>query len=182
MNKTTTKRMFKAIEDDDVDALYQILDTHPEALETVGEHNRLVRDKTPLMFAMQCWNTRLATDLLDRGADATATMTGGPETPALSLCMHFAYCDKANHDEWIPLASRLIDGGADPNEGLWPALDGCCQTLERTDMIRLCLDRGADPDSELANSGSTIREMVKINQQLFSPEVLSLFDISANNA
>ncbi len=70
MNKATTKRMFNAIQEKDLATLYAILRDNPDAMETVGEHNRNVRDKTPLMFAMQCWNISLANALLDRGAKA----------------------------------------------------------------------------------------------------------------
>lgn len=78
MKKTAIKRMFKAIQDGDTETLDAILDSDPDALETVGEHNRNVRDKTPLMFAMQCNNQQLAHALIDRGANVDARMAGGP--------------------------------------------------------------------------------------------------------
>ena len=37
------------------------------AIETLETHNRLVRDKTPLQYALQCFNLELAGHLLDRG-------------------------------------------------------------------------------------------------------------------
>lgn len=106
MNKSTTKRMFEAIQAGDAQSLYQILDAETEALETVGEHNRNVRDKTPLMFAMQCRNLRLAHALLDRGANAAAEMPGGPGDSVLSnmriatpLATMSGYASR--HDSWI---------------------------------------------------------------------------------
>ena len=75
-------------------AVAAILDDDPDAMESIGEHNRNVRDKTPLMFAMQCFNLQLAHVLLDRGANANAEMPGGPGYSVLSLCMQFAYCDR----------------------------------------------------------------------------------------
>ena len=48
--------MFSAIQDKDLTSLYAILDENPDALETLGDHNAYVRDKTPLMFAIQCAN------------------------------------------------------------------------------------------------------------------------------
>lgn len=178
MNKNTTKRMFEAIQAGDTRTLNQILDAETEALETVGEHNRNVRDKTPLMFAMQCRKLRIAHELIDRGANAAAEMAGGPRSSALSLCIQFAYDDAENHDEWISLATRLIDKGADPNTGLWPALHGFGGIVARVDLIRLALKRGADPDRQLGDSGNTIRELVVVNRHLYSAEVLSLFGIS----
>jgi hypothetical protein len=178
MKKTTIKAVFNAIQEGDTRMLRQILAAEPEALEAVGEHNRNVRDKTPLMFAMQCRKLRIAHELLDRGANASAEMAGGPRSSALSLCMQFAYCDATDHDEWIRLARRLIDKGADPNTGLWPALHGFGGIVARADLIRLALDRGADPDRQLGDSGSTVRELVEINRRLFSAEVLGLFGIA----
>ncbi len=178
MNKTTTKRMFKAIQDRDVAILEGLLDEHADAIETFGEHNRNVRDKTPLMFAMQCSDLELAHSLLDRGADATAKMAGGPRHSVLALCASFAYCDADNHDGWIKLATRLLAAGADPTSGLWPALHGFGGSVDRADLIRLLLDRGADPDRQLGDSGSTIREMVEINSQLYTGEVLAFFGLT----
>lgn len=171
--------MFKAIQDGDIALLDSILDAYPEALETFGEHNSLVRDKTPLMFSMQCSNFELANHLLDRGANAAATMAGGPKSPAISLCMQFAYCDKRGHDRWIELAIRLLDNGADPNTGLWPALHSYGGIVDRDDLIRLCLERGANPDIKLGNSGNTVRELVEINKRLYSDGILKIFEVSS---
>ncbi len=178
MNKTTTKRMFKAIEDHDAAILSAILDEHSDAIERFGEHNRNVRDKTPLMFAMQCSDFDLAHSLLDRGANAAAEMADGPRLSALALCAKFGYCDAENHDDWITLAKRLLDQGADPTSGLWPALHGFGGSVNRADLIRLMLERGADSGQKLGDTGSTIRELVEINRQLYSDEVLDLFGIT----
>jgi len=178
MRKTTTKQLFKSIDAKDQTTLISILDAHSEALEAFGEHNRLVRDKTPLMYALQCWNISLANMLLDRGANADASMAGGPRSSVLSLCMQFAYCDSDQHDDWIELATRLIDNGAEPNSGLWPALHGFGGIVERVDLIRLCLERGADPDRQVGNSGNTVRELVNINQKLYTQEILDLFGVA----
>ena len=178
MRKTTTKQLFQSIDARDQTTLISILDTHSEALETFGEHNRLVRDKTPLMYALQCRNFPFANILLDRGANADASMAGGPQSSVLSLCMQFAYCDSEKHDDWIALATRLIDSGADPDSGLWPALHGFGGIVERADLIRLCLQRGADPDRQVGDSGNTVRELVNINRKLYTQEVLDLFGIA----
>lgn len=177
MKKDEVKRMFKAIQDGDSKTLKWFLDTDGAALESLGEHNKLVRDKTPLMFAMQCRKLQLAQLLLDRGANAAAEMGGGPKTSALSLCIQFAYCDAQRHDEWICLATRLIDAGADPNTGIWVALSGYGPLVPRTELIRLVLERGADPDQKVGNSGNTVRELVQVNRDKFPPEVLDLFRI-----
>jgi hypothetical protein len=167
--------MFKSIQDEDQTSLYVILDQFPDALETVGEHNATVRDKTPLMFAMQCRNISLAHALLDRGANASAVMPGGPCSSALELCVEFAYCDELRHDDWIRLATRLLDEGADPTSALWLALHSFGGLVKRADLIRLLLDRGANPDQMVGNSGNTARELVEINRHRYTDEVLRLF-------
>jgi ankyrin repeat protein len=178
MNKTTKKRMFSAIQDRDLPTLYAILDNNPDAMETVGEHNSNVRDKTPLMFAMQCANLSLANALLDRGAKPSAVMAGGPCISVLALCVKFAYCDPRQHDDWIRLATRLLDKGADPTSALWPALHGFGRIVNRADLISLLLDRGANPDQLVGNTGDTARELVEVNRHLYSDEVLKLFHLN----
>ena len=170
--------MFRAIQDNDLTSLYAILDENPDALETLGDHNAYVRDKTPLMFAIQCANFSLAHALLDRGAKATAMMPGGPRSSVLALCVEFAYCDKPRHDDWIRLAARLLDEGADPTSALWPALHGFGGLVNRADLIRLLLDRGANPDQTLGNCGNTVRELVEINRHLYTDEVFRLFHLN----
>lgn len=178
MNKTTKKRLFSAIQNGDLASLHAILDVNADAMETVGEHNRLVRDKTPLMFALQCANFGLANALLDRGAKASAVMAGGPRSSVLGLCVYFAYCDKSQHDDWMRLATRLLDEGADPTSALWPALHSFGGLVKRADLIRLLLDRGADPDRKVGNSDNTVRELVEINRRLYTDEVLELLHLT----
>ena len=71
----------------------------------------------------------------------------------------------------------LDDAPDDPNTGLWPALHGFGGIVNRADLIRLALDRGADPDRQVGNSSNTVRELVEFNAHLYSPEVLALFSI-----
>ena len=175
MKKTDIKRMFQAIENDKLDELQTILDANPGALEALGEHNRLVRDKTPLMFAMQCRNFRIANHLLDIGANAAAKMPDGPRSTALSLCTKFAFSDSARHDDWVALVGRLIDQGANPTSSLWPALHSFGRIVDRTDIIQLLLDRGANPDETVGSSGSTARQLVAVNRKLYPPGLLALF-------
>ena len=178
MNKAAKKRMFSAIQDKDLTSLFAIIDENPDALEAVGDHNAYVRDKTPLMFAIQCANIILAHALLDRRAEASAIMPGGPGSSVLELCVEFAYRDEPRHDDWIRLAARLLDEGADPNSALWPALYGFGGIVDRADLIRLLLDRGANPDQLLGNCGDTVRELVEINRHLYTDEVLRLFHLN----
>ncbi len=172
--------MFKAIEDDDWETLDSILDKDDEAIETHGFHNRLVRDKTPLMYALQCFNLELAGHLLDRGANPSAVMPGGPRHSVIQMCIARAFCNESTHDDWIAFTVRLLDKGIDPNEGLWPSLHGYGELVPRDDLIRIMLERGADPDRKVGNCGSTVRELVQINSRLYPPNVLEMFDIDTN--
>jgi hypothetical protein len=132
------------------------------------------------MFAMQCRNLRLAHALLDRGASAKALMPAGPCFSVLALCIQFAYYDESQHDEWIQLATRLLDQGADPTPGLWPALHAFGAIVKRADLNRLLLDRGANADEQVGNSGNTVRELVEVNKRLYTNEVLCLFHVAAD--
>lgn len=179
MKKIDIKRLFKAIEDDDRATLTELLDSNPDALEILGEHNRFVRDKTPLMYAIQCFNIELADFLLDRGADACAVMPAGPCDTVLQMCVERAYCNAETHDEWIDLTVRLLDAGADASGALWRALHSFGGIVDRPDVIRLLLERGADPDQMVGNSGNTARELVQVNAHNYTPTVLDLFDVSS---
>jgi hypothetical protein len=180
MHKVANKRLFEAIENDDRDTLFRILDSDGDALEALGEHSPHVLDKTPLMWALQCANFPLVHALLDRGANAAAVMPGGPRHSVLRMCVYFAYCDDYRHDEWIRVATRLLDGGADPTYALWPALGSFGSLVKRTDLIRLLLARGANPDQMVGNSGNTARELVECNRRLFTDEVLLLFNLETH--
>jgi hypothetical protein len=178
MDKATKKRLFTAIQDGDLAAVFAVLQDNPEALETVGEHNAYVRDKTPLMFALQCANLGLANALLDRGASACAVMPAGPGDSVLQMCVYYAYCrSELEHDEWIGLATRLLDLGAEPTSALPRAVLAFGGRVKRADLIQLLLSRGANPDVQSGNSGSTVRELVEVNKRLYSNEVLDLFHV-----
>lgn len=182
MKKSTIKNMFKAIEQEDTATLNAILDTEPDALETVGFHNNFVRDKTPLMYAMQCRKLGLANALVDRGADVKAIMPGGPKSSVLNLCMIFAYPDRIDHDKWIDLAKRLLDGGADPNSAFWTSLRCFGRVVRRSDLIKILIEHGADPDRDVGDTGNTVRELVEVNRRRFPAEVLMLFGLEGNDA
>ena len=177
MNKATTKKLFQAIEAKDRQAIDEILDKHADALEVVGFHNRNVRDKTPLMYAMQCCNVELANYLLDRGADANAVMPAGPKSSVLALCMIFAHSPIAPFDDWIQLTNRLLDLGADPTSAIWPATTHYKGILNRIDLVELLYRRGANIDQPFLESGESVRELVRINKSRHLPELLALFEI-----
>lgn len=178
MDKATRERLFNAIQAGDVATVFAVLQDNPDAVETVGEHNNYVRDKTPLMFALQCANLRLANALLDHGANASAVMPAGPRESVLQMCVWYAYCrDEEEHGEWLGLATRLLDLGAEPTSALWPAVNGFGRRVKRTDLIRLLLSRGANPDVQVGNSGNTVRELIEVNKRLYSNEILDLFHI-----
>lgn len=185
MNKATAKKLFTAIERGNSKLLAEILDEHAGAVEALGDHNAYVRDKTPLMFAIQCRNLRFANALLDRGANASAVMPAGPRNSVLQLCVDAAYYgDKPEHNGWVKLATRLLDLGAEPTSALYRALYGFNHGfVKRADLIRLLLSRGADPDAQLGDTGSTVREIVALNSRLYSNEVLGLLHVqpAANN-
>jgi len=176
MTKNNIKRMLKAVESDDVATLTAILDADPDAVHAVGDHNRNVRDKTALMYAMQCRNARIANLLLDRGADASAVMSGGPPLSVMELCIMFAVVASFLDDEWVALIERLIALGADPTPGLGYASGGLVRTADRVKLYALLLRHGADPDAE-TRAGCSFRELVRANRHRYAPEILELFGV-----
>lgn len=177
MNNATTKRLFQSIETKDRQAIDEILDKHADALEVVGFHNRNVRDKTPLMYAIQCCNVELSNYLLDRGAEANAVMPGGPESSVLALCMIVAHSPAGSFDDWIQLTNRLLDLGADPTSAIWTATAHYKGFLKKIDLVELLYRRGANIDKPFLETGESVREVVAFNKSLHLPELLALFEI-----
>lgn len=175
MNKSTKKKIFTSIEKDDSETLFSILETDPKAIEITGEHNRNVRDKTPLMYALQCRKLELASILLDHGASPTAKMAGGPKSSVLDLCANFAHYDPSSFSQWVDLVVRLLEKGANPSTALWPALHAFGSIVKNPSIIKLLLEYGADPDIQLGDSGNTIRELLEVNKHLYPDEIHELF-------
>lgn len=170
------RRLFDAIQDGASSRVRAILDERPEAIEALGDGNEMRLDKTPLMWALQCNKLGLAKMLVERGADVRARMPAGPRSSVLGLAVRFVIADRDPAPN-LRIIETLIDAGADPNDGLWPALHAYHQKFDRTEIIELLLQRGADPDLLAGNSGSTVRELVRINAKRYSDRALALFGI-----
>ena len=80
MNPSRIKKLFQAIEAGAVSTVTAMLDAEPDAIDVFGDGNSLYRDKTPLMYALQCNHFHLAGLLLQRGADVRAHMRAGPRS------------------------------------------------------------------------------------------------------
>jgi hypothetical protein len=169
-------RLFEAIEAGELTAVTAMLDQDPSLVEANGEANANVRDKTPLMYALQCHRFGLARLLIQRGADVRARIAGGPRSSVIALAMRFVIAGRPN-DEIVQIVGELIDAGADPNEALWPACHAYVKRFDQPELIELLLARGADPDRALAD-GSTVRGLMKVNASLYSPRVLRLFGLA----
>lgn len=175
------EELFKAIEAGAVSRVVGILEETPCALEAIGHHHASCRDKTPLMYALQCQKFTLVNLLIDRGADVRARMVGGPQSSVISLAARFVRGGVPSRD-LLHAVGRLIDGGANPSEGLWPALHAHRTSPHPPELIALLLARGADPDTKAGNSGNTVRELVAINARLYTSDVLALFGLSPATA
>jgi ankyrin repeat protein len=177
MVKSGIKKLFVAIERHDHDLALGILEVEKGALEVVGHHNANCRDKTPLMYAMQCEDLELASKLIDLGADVRARMPAGPESSVIQLAVKFGHGFNPNFENWLRFVEMLVKAGANPSDGLWPACHAYSKTSDRPEIISLLLASGASPESEVGNSGNTVRELIKINSQLYSKDVLALFEL-----
>ena len=81
------RRLFDAIEAGRLSEVIAILDDQPGLIESVGTESARVRDKTPLMYALQCRALRLARELIQRGANVRARMPGGPRSSVVQLAV-----------------------------------------------------------------------------------------------
>lgn len=176
MNKSENKKLFKAIEDGDWSTIEGLLDNNPGDVDVYGISNRLCRDKTPLMYSMQCENFEFARRFIARGADVCAKMAGGPRMSVLALAAKFGHGLNPKYDMWVELAAELIEMGADPTDAIWPALAAYDRRNDKQAMIRLFIKAGADLDSEVP--AGTIRDLVKVNEHLYSDDVLELCGVS----
>ena len=176
MNKVENRKLFEAIENNDWETIENILDIHPDEVDVYGFANRYCRDKTPLMYSLQCENFAIARKIIARGAKVDAKMSGGPESSVLALAANVGHGLNPKFEEWVTFVSELIGKGANPTDGLWPALasykDG------RAEMIKLLVENRADLDSSI--QAGNIRELVKTNRQLYSVEILILFEINSS--
>ena len=101
----------------------------------------------------------------------------GPESCVIQLAVKFGHGLNPNFDKWISFTQKLIEHGANPSEALWPACHAYNKVADKPEIISLLLQSGASPESEVGNTGSTVRELVKVNSQLYSSRVLSLFGL-----
>ncbi|MCX5743497.1 MAG: ankyrin repeat domain-containing protein [Proteobacteria bacterium] len=171
------RRLFDAIEAGAVSMVWELLDADPSALEAYGaeQPNRL--DKTPLMYALQCGHLRLAGELIDRGADVRARMAGGPRSSVVALAVRFVIPGR-DLRPMVAVVERLLDGGADPDDALYPACHAYHKAFDQPELIELLLRRGANPERVVGETGSTVRRLVEINARRYSPRVLALFGLA----
>ena len=83
MTKKQIEALFQAIEDGRLRAVAQWLAEDSGAVDVIGCGKQAFLGKTPLMFALQAGNSRIARFLLKRGANVNATQTEGWRWPRL---------------------------------------------------------------------------------------------------
>jgi ankyrin repeat protein len=179
MNKTDNKRLFKAIEDGDVVTIDSILSKNPGEIDVLGCDNSLYRDKTPLMYAMQCGRFDLARTFLDLGADVRARMGGGgPKTGVLALAMIFGHPRSPDYEHFLEFSRELIRRGAEPSEALMSALASYSKSDDRSEMIEMLLENGASLDHRRAD-GMSVREIVAATSRRYSARILQLCGVES---
>ncbi len=160
MNKKENESLFSAVGLNKREEVARILDMHPGEIDVYGISNLNCRDKTPLMYAMQCGHFDLVYWLLERGASVTARMSGGPGYSVIVLAARLGHPMAADFSRFLELTEELIRRGADPSDAL-PTAVGQYQNFgdnpER--MIRLLLQHGADPSTRIG--GFTMHEQME---------------------
>lgn len=145
MNKKENAALFSAIARNNSDEVARLLSVHPGSVDVYGVSNRNCRDKTPLMYAMQCGHFGLVYWLLDRGASVTARMAGGPKSTVIQLAALFGHPGSPHYESFLDLTQELIRRGANPTDALSTAVFHYHTFGERPErMIELLLRHGAD--------------------------------------
>jgi hypothetical protein len=167
--------LFDAIQDDDATSVAALLRSDPALLEARGTDRQTAR-KTPLMWALQCNRFALARTLIRRGADVRAHWDGPHHVISLALM----FMDRLNPDkhrvERLALLDELIDAGADPDDGWFPAVHSGTRQNAEHEIYELLLRRGASPDYRVHGT-STVRELITNNARHYSSRMLALFGV-----
>lgn len=178
MTKANIKLLFGSIRKGDSELLFQILDEYPNSINIYGQHNSYCRDKTPLMFSLQCHHFDWVDELIARGADINAKMLDGPKSSVIALATIMAVPIHSSYQYFFDFIKKIIELGVSPDEdALWKACYNYTMKSNRYEIIELFLSKGANPDVLIGNSGNTIRELISINSKKYSPDVLKLFNI-----
>ena len=175
MTKADTKKLLNAIEEGKWSVVKAILRRHPGEVDVYGWHKANCRDKTPLMYAMQCGRFSMAGRLIRLGANVNAKMAGGPKLSVLALTAMFGHGQNPMHENWVGFAKMLIRKGAQPTDALWNALSAYDRDSNRPKMIKLLIRKGADLDHEIL--AGRIRDLVEINKHRYSDQILSWFGV-----
>jgi hypothetical protein len=92
-----------------------------------------------------------ATKAIDAGADVNALDASG-NTP---ICSAFF---------WPEITNLLLDKGADPNGGNYPALIQACAGYS-TEVVKMLLDAGADPNKPgITDPADTYRGLIEVEK------------------
>jgi hypothetical protein len=139
--------VFKDIENDNFDAVVAFFSSNPDKIDMLGVGNNHYKDKSPLMYALQCLRDCIADWLIDAGADVSFQMPAGPKTPALM----YAVCELLP----VQILEKMLSKGSNPNAcdylGEVP-LDlviqdcNCDQWPKAFEKLKLLLNHGADPN------------------------------------
>ena len=123
-------------EADELTRARELVKSSPDLLNAVAAEGTHTAGYTPLAYAAEKGWVQAATFLLDHGAKVNGSTTGGEPLHLAALNGHKA------------LVELLLSKGADLNAATpdgWTALHAAC-FLRRTEITRLLLDKGANPN------------------------------------
>ena len=192
------KKLFKAVRQNDLEAIKQILAKNPEVIDNIATPPpKKDEGQSPLQVAIKVGNLEIAHYLIEKGADVNHMEpdNGVPwnqcfKCPLLFDAIIGLYLTwETRREEYMHLILRLLASGADPNKqdnrgfSAWDfAINRYCikmyemrDTEEKkvvTDMTRELLDALVKYNAEVVNT-DRIRNELKINE-LYQLVVLNL--------
>lgn len=179
LTKKRTKELFEAIESGNKENVDEFLGTWPDKVDIAGEHNTYCRDKSPLIYSIQCEQFELASIFIDSGANVNFRVADCNTTP-LSMAIHIHFFMD------MGVFEKLLQKGADPNQGdlLFKVFTNSATSIFRKKgfdfikQLQLLLDHGADPDQEFFGHGKSIREFCDSYEGEVPDEICDMLNIS----
>lgn len=188
------KLFFDQINEGNIEFIKSALDVSPEMVNILGENNNWYRDKSPLMYALQCTKAEMCILLIDRGADVNFRMPAGHKTTVCNWAATQATMYGEDNQEFIPILKKILELGANPNNSDYMGRDAIHEAISQLNAsgeehnwqtIKILIEAGADPKRKHKD---WLLQLVKIFRKkrydepatpsLLAPEIYEIYGIS----